>query len=204
MCVWGVGGQQAHNLVSFLKNLLIWLCQVLLAACGISFLTRDHIRALCIGSLECEPLNHQRSPYCSEIYKNSAIHKRANYYLKQQMKWKLSSNITMGFPGGANGKELACQCRRCKRHGYDPWVGKIPWRMAWQPTAVFLPGESMDSGAWWAMVHGVAKSQTWLKWLSMQQYHLMDSCRKEMWSLLWLPFEGHDAVVMINIMKPKS
>ena len=24
----------------------------------------------------------------------------------------------------------------------DPWVGKIPWRRAWQPTAVFLPGES--------------------------------------------------------------
>ena len=28
------------------------------------------------------------------------------------------------------------------RHGYDPWVGKIPWRRAWQPTPVFLPGES--------------------------------------------------------------
>ena len=52
----------------------------------------------------------------------------------------------MGFPGGANGKELACQCKRCKRHGFDPWVGKIPWRRAWQPTAVFLPGES--HGQW--------------------------------------------------------
>ena len=27
------------------------------------------------------------------------------------------------------------------QHGFDPWVGKIPWRKAWQPTAVFLPGE---------------------------------------------------------------
>ena len=26
--------------------------------------------------------------------------------------------------------------------GFDPWVGKIPWRRAWQPMAVFLPGES--------------------------------------------------------------
>ena len=25
---------------------------------------------------------------------------------------------------------------------FDPWVGKIPWRRAWQPTAVFLPGGS--------------------------------------------------------------
>ena len=43
-----------------------------------------------------------------------------------------------GFPGGAIGKEPACQCRR---QGFDPWVSKIPWRRAWHPTPVFLPGE---------------------------------------------------------------
>jgi len=46
------------------------------------------------------------------------------------------------FPGGASGKESACQCRRHKRHRFDPWVGKIPWRRAWELTPVFLPGES--------------------------------------------------------------
>ena len=46
-----------------------------------------------------------------------------------------------GFPGGACDKESACQCRRCKRRGFDPWVGKIPWRRKWLPTPVFLPGE---------------------------------------------------------------
>ena len=51
------------------------------------------------------------------------------------------------FPGGASGKEPTCQCRRRKRHGFNPWVGKIPWRRAWQPTPVFLPGEPMDRGA---------------------------------------------------------
>ena len=35
-----------------------------------------------------------------------------------------------------------CQSRRCKQLRFDPWVGKIPWRRAWQPTPVFLPGES--------------------------------------------------------------
>ena len=49
---------------------------------------------------------------------------------------------TMGFPGGASGKQLACQCRRHKRLGFNPWVGKIPWRREGQPTPVFLPGES--------------------------------------------------------------
>ena len=50
---------------------------------------------------------------------------------------------SMGFPGGNSGKEPehACQCRRCKRHRFDPWVGKIPWRRAWQFIPVFLPGE---------------------------------------------------------------
>ena len=38
-----------------------------------------------------------------------------------------------------SGKESACQGRRC---GFDSWVWKIPWRRAWQPTPVFLPGES--------------------------------------------------------------
>ena len=48
-----------------------------------------------------------------------------------------------GFPGGASSKEPpACQGKRHRRLGFDPWVGKIPWRRAWQPTPVFLLGES--------------------------------------------------------------
>ena len=47
-----------------------------------------------------------------------------------------------GFPSSTSGKEPTCQCRRCKRLGFNPWVRKIPWRRWWQPTPVFLPGES--------------------------------------------------------------
>ena len=46
---------------------------------------------------------------------------------------------TCGLPRCLSGKESACQCRRCRFH---PWVGKIPWRRKWQPSPVFLPGES--------------------------------------------------------------
>ena len=42
----------------------------------------------------------------------------------------------------ASGKEPACQHRRCKRCRFDPWVRKIPWRRAWQPIPVVLPGKS--------------------------------------------------------------
>ena len=45
----------------------------------------------------------------------------------------------MGFPGGASSEEPTCQYRRHKRPGFDPLVGKIPWRGKWPPTAVFLP-----------------------------------------------------------------
>ena len=75
------------------------------------------------------------------------------------------------FPGGASGKESTCQCRTHKSCGFDPWVGKIPWRKAWQPTLVFLPGESLGQMSLvgyspWGCKDGVAKSWTWLKWLS--------------------------------------
>ena len=70
--------------------------------------------------------------------------------------WGLVSGF-QGFPGGTSGKELACQCRRHKRGGFNPWVGKSPWRRAWQPTLIFLQ----------ATVHGVAQGQTRQKPLSM-------------------------------------
>ena len=56
-------------------------------------------------------------------------------------------NWIQGFPGGASGKEPACQCRRYKRCCFDPWVRKIPWR------------------------RGHGKSQTQLKWLSMHTWN---------------------------------
>ena len=62
---------------------------------------------------------------------------------------------TRGFPDGPSDKEPTCQCRRCS---FDPWVAKSPWRREWQPTPVSLPGNPMDRGAWWATIHGVAKS----------------------------------------------
>ncbi|XP_055274995.1 protein-cysteine N-palmitoyltransferase HHAT isoform X4 [Moschus berezovskii] len=72
--------------------------------------------------------------------------------------------------GSASGKDPTCHPRRCKRRGFHPWVGKIPWRRAWQPTPVILPGESMERRAWWATVHSLAKSWTWLTRLSMHAW----------------------------------
>jgi len=51
-------------------------------------------------------------------------------------------SIWWGFPGIASGKEPVCQCKKLKRRGFDPQVRNSPWRRAWQPTPVLLPGES--------------------------------------------------------------
>ena len=50
--------------------------------------------------------------------------------------------LPVGVPGGANGKEPICYCRRLKWCVFGPWVRKIPWRREWKPTPVFLPGQS--------------------------------------------------------------
>ena len=44
-------------------------------------------------------------------------------------------------------KNLPANAGDVKRHGFDPWVGKIPWRRAQQPTPVVLPGESHGQGS---------------------------------------------------------
>ena len=51
-----------------------------------------------------------------------------------------------GFPGGASGKEPDCQCSRLERPGFNPWVGKIPWRRALKPTPGTSHGQKSPVG----------------------------------------------------------
>ena len=59
--------------------------------------------------------------------------------------WATSLSLLLyskGFPSVARGEDPTCPCRRRWRGRFDPRVGKIPWRRAWQPPAGFLPRES--------------------------------------------------------------
>ena len=82
----------------------------------------------------------------------------------------------MGFPCGASGKEPAWQCRRHKRHRFNPWVRKIPWRREWQPTPVFLLENRMDGWTWQAAVHRITKNWTRLKQLSIHTWRISKLC----------------------------
>ena len=53
-----------------------------------------------------------------------------------------AGGLSGDFSDGASGKEPTCQFRRHRRLGFNPWVGKIPWRKAWQSPPVFPTGES--------------------------------------------------------------
>ena len=54
--------------------------------------------------------------------------------------WATSLSLSKE-PGGTSDKEPTYQRRRLKSRGFHPWVRKIPWRRAWLPTPVLLPGE---------------------------------------------------------------
>ena len=72
----------------------------------------------------------------------------------------------MDFPGGASGKESACQCKRCKRFRFDPLVRRFPGEGHGNPLQYSCLKNPMNRGAWWATVHRVANSWTQLKRLS--------------------------------------
>ena len=63
----------------------------------------------------------------------------------------------MGFPGGSDGKESACNARDL---GLIPGLGRSPGEGNGDPFQYFCMENSMDRGTWWATVHGVTKSQT--------------------------------------------
>ena len=67
-------------------------------------------------------------------------------------------------------KKLSVNAGDIREAGSIPESGRFPWRRAWQPTPVFLLGESYGQGSAGTTVHGVTKSQTRLRQLSMRAH----------------------------------
>ena len=88
-------------------------------------------------------------------------------FFRVQCKQAPSCEVFTGEPLEASlvAQLFACHARDhlwCRRSRFHPWFGKIPWSRKWQPTPVFLPGESHGQRSWQETVRGVAKSQTQL------------------------------------------
>ena len=83
----------------------------------------------------------------------------------------------------------------CTQVGLGEWHGVdyIQWRRQWHPTPVLLPGESTDGGAWWAAVHGVAKSRARLSDFTFTfHFHALEKEMTTHSSVLawWIPGTG--------------
>ena len=79
----------------------------------------------------------------------------------------------LGFPDDSSGKEPDCQCRRRKRCGFNPWVGKIPLEEGMAThSSKSCPENSMDRGAWQATVHRVAKKSDMTEATQQAHTHL--------------------------------
>ena len=88
------------------------------------------------------------------------------FYNYQEIEATWTSQVALVIKNPLKWLSSSSQCRRYKRCGFSPWVGKIPWRRAWKRTPYSCLENPMGRGAWWAMVNRIAKSQTWPKWLS--------------------------------------
>ena len=66
-----------------------------------------------------------------------------------------------------------------------PLSWRFPWRRKWQPFPVFLAGKFLDRGAWWATVHGIIKSQTWLSTHTLT-FKLIDIKWSRLLSIMWM------------------
>ena len=105
-----------------------------------------------------------------EMVKDSeAWHAAVHGVTKSQTQLSDWTKTKVCFPNGTSDKESACKPGDVKRHGLDPWVWKILWMGNGNPLQFSCLENLMDKRAWQTTVHGVAKSQTCLKWLGMQQ-----------------------------------
>ena len=76
----------------------------------------------------------------TKYWSQDTVESKQEIWFKLRM-LKIMAMEKMGFAGGSDSKEPACNVGD-GRPGFNPWVRKIPWRGAWQPTPVFLPEES--------------------------------------------------------------
>ena len=89
------------------------------------------------GLWRCRWILYQLS-YQGSPHPNIPGYKENRVFIRHSVS---SSHIITSFPGGTVIKNLPTNAGN-RKPWFDPWVGKIPWSRKWQPTPVFLPGES--------------------------------------------------------------
>ena len=105
--------------------------------------------------LERKNLNH---PSITKMWTQSESNHSFQIQISSFLSYLVQIMLSLGLPRWLSSDESSCQCRR---HRFDPWVRKIPWRRKWQPTPYSCLGNH-GQGAWRVTVHGLAKGWAWL------------------------------------------
>ena len=173
-CYWDETGRQAEGEETWwMLSVLITVASVA-AGCSRSswyqlptfFSPRTSLLVPCMGN------QHQLSCILSPRFTKDPLQASKSQWspllpLFPTWRWWLlpmfaTSVLSLGLPRWLSGKEPTCQCKRCRRQEFDPWIGKIPWSRKWHPLQYSCLENSMGRGTWWVMVHGVTESQTGL------------------------------------------
>ena len=100
-----------------------------------------------------------------------------NSWGSQRVRHDWEAQLNCQLPTWYSGKESFCQYRRCRKHGFNPWIRKMPWSGKWKPTPVLLPGKFHAQKSLAYYMHGVVKSwaqlsmhacmhtQMWCRWV---------------------------------------
>ena len=118
---------------------------------AVTYLGHFQIKCLWTWILRCSLFGSSIKQFCTLMEAFSSVHRLRSdtndKCVHGFLMWMPDRQFSQHhcFPGDASGKEPACQFRRREGHRFDPFpVRKLPWRRAWQPTPVFLPGESHE------------------------------------------------------------
>ena len=86
----------------------------------------------------------------------------------------IQHRLDNGAPqSGASGKEPSCQSRRFKRHGFDPWVGAIPWRRHDKPSSILVWRIAWTERGAWSTTSPWLANRTQLKQLSTHSLYIL-------------------------------
>ena len=111
-----------------------------------------------------------REAWCATIHGVA----RSRTLLSDWTELKTALLQSKGFSGGTSGKEPACNTGDLRDTGSVPGSGTYPGEGNGNPLQYSCLENPMDRGAWWATVHGVTKSWTWLKWLIAHAHYNID------------------------------
>ena len=136
------------------------------------------------------------------VFKNIYFESHTISYIPLIIKFSVSLSLILsklnhlnGLPRWLSGKESACQC---KRHRFNLWVRKIPWRRKWQPTPVSLPGKPHGQRSLVGYSPWDQKELDTTEWLNNNKallyfYIAFSFCEERFLSMLTHPNKGRAA-----------